>query len=219
MPEERQPSKLERFHAADTGRVGAFSDCVFSIAMTLLVLNFRTPNLSGGDLDDRLWEFVRGDYELLVSYALSAFVISRFWLAHHRMTRLMRRGDPRFLELNVLHLVLVALVPYPTELLGRYPDTATAVVLYAATITAAGVSSWLLWRHAVRADLLDEDVTPQYLSHAMFRALSLPVVFAASIPIAFVDPNAAELSWIVVSIVLHWVGPRRWGSIHSPFAA
>lgn len=212
-----EPSKLERFHSSDIGRVSAFSDCVFSIAITLLVLNFRTPNLSGGDIDQKLFEFVKGDYELLISYFLSAFVISRYWLAHHRMFRLVRRSDPVMLELNLLHLVLVALIPWPTELVGRYTDTTTAVVLYAGSVAAAGLTSTALWRHTSRAGLLDEDVTPEYLQHALFRGMSMPIVFAVSIPIAFVDPSAAELSWFLI-VLVRFVGHKRWGSIHRPFA-
>ncbi len=136
-----EPAKLERFHADGVGRVNAFSDGVFAIAMTLLVLNFRTPDLSGGDLDHKLYEFVKDDYELLLSYGLSAFVISRYWLAHHRLFRLMRRSDPVVLELNLVVLALVALVPYPTELLGRYGETTTAAVAYAATVAAAGLAN------------------------------------------------------------------------------
>jgi len=131
--------------------------------------------------------------------------------------RLMRRSDPVVLELNLVVLALVALVPYPTELLGRYGETTTAAVAYAATVAAAGLANSALWRHAWRAGLLDPDVSENYARHALFRAMSLPIVYGLSIPIAFVDPGAAELSWLLL-FGMRFIGHRRWGSIHRPFA-
>ena len=92
--------------------------------------------------------FIRDESGTFLSYGLSVFVIGRYWLAHHRMFRLVRHTDAMLLEINLLALALVAFLPYPTELMGSYGDTTTATVFYAATVAAVG---------AARLDLVARD--------------------------------------------------------------
>ena len=124
MSEEESGKSLDR--------LVAFSDGVFAIAMTLLVLNLTVPTLTGSaeHVDEELWRKLRDQWPELFSYALSFWVIGRFWLVHHRMFRLVRRADGALMTLNLLLLGFIALIPWPTEMLGRYGDTTTAVVAY-----------------------------------------------------------------------------------------
>ena len=99
----------------DVDRLSAFSDGVFAIAITLLVLSIEVPDfdrVSFGDAWDDL-------YPQLLSYGLSFVVIGVYWKAHHRMFRTLRRVTNRLLNLNLLLLGLVALIPFPTEMLGN----------------------------------------------------------------------------------------------------
>ena len=123
---------------------------MFAIAITLLVLSFKVPHLHGTheDIDAQLWRSIRDQSGTFLSYGLSVFVIGRYWLAHHRMFRLIRHTDALLLELNLIALALVALLPYPTELLGLYGSTKTASVFYASTVAAVGLAHSALWWHA-----------------------------------------------------------------------
>ena len=97
------------------GRVLAFTDGVFAIAITLLVLALDVPpNLDdvGAALRDRSSDFV--------AYGISFAVLGSIWLAHHRFYTLVARFDGRLIVLNLLYLALVALVPFSAELLGHY---------------------------------------------------------------------------------------------------
>lgn len=127
----------------DVDRVSAFSDGVFAIAITLLVLSIDVPNVPGNRLGDALEDLI----PFVFTYLLSFFVVGVYWLAHHRMFRSVRRVDRRLLWLNLLLLSFIALLPFPTEVLGRYGDTTLGTVVYAASIAAVGGAMVLLWRY------------------------------------------------------------------------
>lgn len=211
------PPRSEAFGAEESGRaldrLVAFSDGVFAIAMTLLVLSLRTPDLSGpaDEIDRELWRILREQWPELFSYALSFFVIGQYWLVHHRLFRLVRRADPALLTWNLAFLALIALVPYPTELLGRYGDTTTAVVVYSVTMVGVGFVSFGMTRHIYDANLLDEKVTDDYKRHSLARGAVIPLGFALGIPIAFIDPTAGEITWWVAIFSASLILNRRFG--------
>src|SRR3954463_12583090 len=100
----------------DVDRVVAFSDGVFAIAITLLVLSIDVPNVP----DDRLNDALRDLLPFVYTYALSFVIVGLYWLAHHRLFRSLERVDRTLLWINLLVLGVVALIPFPTEVLGRY---------------------------------------------------------------------------------------------------
>jgi uncharacterized membrane protein len=208
---------VERGQTLD--RLVAFSDGVFAIAMTLLVLSLTIPDLHGSEssINEKLWETFREQAPELWSYTLSFAVIGRYWLVHHRLFGLVRRADTRLLVLNLFLLGCIAVIPYPTEILGRYGDTTAGVVIYSATLTVTGIANLLVTRHIDAAGLLDERATAKYRQHAHLRSATLPIIFGLSIPIAFVDPALAMVSWAVTSVALTVFGTRRYGKINDPF--
>ncbi len=210
---------VERGQTVD--RLVAFSDGVFAIAMTLLVLSLTIPDLHGSEaaVNQKLWETVREQAPELFSYALSFAVVGRYWLVHHRLFGLVRRADSRLLVLNLFLLGCIAVIPYPTEILGRYGDTTAAVVIYSATLTVTGIANLLVTHHIDVAGLMDERATAAYRRHSRLRAATLPLMFGLSIPIAFVDPTSAMISWAVFGVTLTVVGTRRYGKISDPFDA
>jgi uncharacterized membrane protein len=180
-------------------RVVFFSDAVFAIAMTLLVVELRVPILAAG-LGDRVRNerlaHALGDLEgALFSFALSFFVLGLLWMAHHRKFRLIRRYDDRLLWLNLAFLFCVAFLPFPTAVLGRYGDL-TATVFYAASMAVAGLLSALITLYAYSGHrLIASDVDPRSITHWIWRSLVVPIVFLASIPVAFVSVAAAQALW------------------------
>jgi uncharacterized membrane protein len=199
-------------------RLVAFSDGVFAIAMTLLVLNLSVPDVHGADQGAKLWAAIREQAPEFFSYALSFAVIGRYWVVHHRIFRVVVRSDGRLLSLNLLLLGCVALIPYPTEALGRYGDTTTAVVLYSTTLMLTGLANAAITWHLDHADLLDPRVSDSYRRHSRVRAVTLPLIFGLSIPIAFFDPSLAMISWAVSGALLTLYGTRRYGRIAEPFS-
>ena len=187
---------------AHTERVAFFSDAVFGIAMTLLAVEIAVP-AAGTPVGPALLELAPE----FGCYALSFAVIGVYWMTHHRYFQLLRGYTTGLLRLNLLMLLLLALVPFATSLLGRHPDDGVAVVAYAALIASVGgVQVWLWeysWHHGLFSDELDAGV----LALLRTRSLVVPVVFVLSIPVALtVSPLAGQLTWLlvlIVDVVLH----------------
>jgi uncharacterized membrane protein len=208
MSEERRERTLE------LDRLVNFSDAVFAIAATLLVLTIQFPqHLHGPGLDSKALREYRDALPQVLAYALSFFVIGRSWLAHHRMFKVIRRIDSRFIALNLLLLGLVALLPFPTEVFGDYPSSRPALVVYAASVSATGLASAALWWYASAGNRLIDAATPRdWIVHSRLRGLSIPAVFLVSIPISFISVDAAQISWALL-LPLRIVFARRYGKI------
>ena len=143
-------------------------------------------------------------------------MIAIYWLADHRMFRYIRRLDATLLVLNLASLGAIVFVPFPTSVLGQHGNTTAAVVFYAATMGVVGGLVSAFWMYATHdCQFIRADTPPRFVNHALWRAITIPAVFVASIPIAFADPHAAKLFWlmiVVVRLLLH----RQYGSIYDP---
>jgi uncharacterized membrane protein len=134
-----------------TGRVEGFSDGVLAIAITLLVLQLSSDH-ARSSLADRLSR----EWPLFVSYLISFMNIGTVWLNHHRVVSRLARIDHTFLVLNLLLLMVVAFLPFPTRVVGEQiaggtdADQRTAALLYAGTFLAASITFLVLWLWAAR---------------------------------------------------------------------
>jgi uncharacterized membrane protein len=186
-------------------RIVFFSDAIFAIAMTLLVLDLRVPILPSGLTDAERTHQLSSALERLApsmfSFALSFFVIGLLWMTHHCKFRLIRRYDDGLIWLNLAFLFCIAFLPFPTAVLGR-DGGLVGTVLYAISITVTGVFSALITVSAYRRHrLIDEDIDAASIRHWMRRTAVVPVVFAISIPIAFASPEAARWTWALAFVL------------------
>src|ERR1700694_891671 len=121
----------------ETGRVEAFSDGVFAVAITLLILNIKIPGIdlpSSKLPNDRdLWQALRDEWPMLAAYATSFLTIGIMWLNHHRLYVQIKRTNTVLLLINLLLLLVIVFIPFPTALLAEYlvrPDLHTAAIVY-----------------------------------------------------------------------------------------
>ncbi|HYU40417.1 MAG TPA: TMEM175 family protein [Acidimicrobiia bacterium] len=207
-------SDAPRERTLEMDRVVNFSDAVFAIAATLLVLSISfSLRLKAPDLDRKLWREFGDTLPQVLAYALSFFIIARNWLGHHRMFRMIRRIDGWLISLNLVVLGLIALVPFPTEVYGNYPNERPTLIVYALAISAPSIASAVVLRYAARDDRLIDPSTPRdYVTHSQLRALSIPAVFLSSIPISFLAVPAAQLWWLWL-IPMRVYFTRRYGKI------
>lgn len=179
---------------AGLGRVLALSDGVFAIAMTLLALDLRIPDVSGKDLPHALAEHWGAYFAFLLSF----FVISRYWLNHHRIFRHIVRVDGGMMRINLLLLLVVAALPFPTAVLANHGSTTAAIVLYASSVVAATLLLGALWlwagNHSLTAVTMPRRATYDEASVSFVVA----VVFLISIPVAFVVPGEAAFIWLLL---------------------
>jgi uncharacterized membrane protein len=192
MTRERK-SKRREGNEIEFSRIVAFSDGVFAIAITLLVLNLGIPkHLASGDIADALWD----QRENFFAYALSFAVIGRFWLVHHRFFSEVKAFDGRLIVLNMFYLGWIVLIPFTSEVLGEYGGKAAAVVLYAANLIGVVLTGMWMAADARRAGLVE---TPAGAHREQrYRSLFIAAVFLASIPVAFVAPGVAAFVWLAL---------------------
>jgi uncharacterized membrane protein len=176
-------------------RVLFFSDAVFAIAITLLVVDIRVPQV-----------VVNAGHELyesrskILSFAISFLVIGLFWIGHHRLFRYITALDRPLIFLNLLFLGTIAFLPYPTALLfaGNTREPA-APAFYALCVAAAGLVELAVWLYATHTKgLVPASVTPASRRYELSQLLPTPVVFLLSIPVAFVAPGVAPFTWILL---------------------
>jgi uncharacterized membrane protein len=190
----RQARRREE-NEVEFSRIVAFSDGVFAIAITLLVLNLSVPeHLRGDDLGSSLWE-QRHD---LFAYALSFAVIGRFWIVHHRFFADVTGFDGRLIGLNLFYLAWVVLIPFASQVLGDHGGDTDAIVLYAVNLIGVTLVGAAMSTYARRAGLASTD--PAEVREGRRRALIVAAVFTASIGVAFLDPHVASLIWLALFI-------------------
>jgi uncharacterized membrane protein len=191
-----RPSRLQ------TARLEAFSDGVFAIAITLLVLELSVP---AGSESDLLGAFV-DQWRSYLAYLVSFSTIGGVWLAHSVITEYVARADPVLLRLNLLLLMVVSFLPFPTRLLAEYTsddDAArVATTIYGITVLSAAVLVSILWRYAlgaglVRPDAADEDV--RMLTTKLNPGLA---GYVAMLALGLFVPVAAVLGYLVVAVFL-----------------
>ncbi len=190
--------------AEERGSVGyertvAFSDGVFAIAITLLVLGLEVPDLPDSAAADELPTALGDLGRQLLSYFIGFAVMGLFWLEHHRFFSRLRAFDQTLLVANLAFLSLIALMPFTTGVFGRYGHVAVAVVAYAANVAAASLFAVLMERVALRRGLLPDDDPVR--REPLWRTLAPAGVFLLSIPVAFVEPHAAPYVWLLLLVL------------------
>lgn len=185
-----------------TSRIEAFSDAVFAIAATLLVLQLDVPHFLGNPTDAQLWNALGQTIPSYFSLVLSFAVIGRYWVAHHWQFSRIAKSDAGLLTINLGLLLTVVALPFPTEILGDYGNLPAATIFYAVSISLIGLMMAAVWHHAVKNKLLKPGVTQATIQNSYIRSLSVPVIFLASVPVAaWVSVTLAQLMWVSIFFV------------------
>jgi uncharacterized membrane protein len=182
-----------------TGRLEAFSDGVFAIAATLLILEIGVDT-SRGNLGGQLTHI----WPSYLAYVTTFLIIGIIWLNHHHCVALIGRVDRTFLFINLLLLLTVSFMPFPTKLVAQYlqkPDEKPAVIAYAATMTLMAMIYNVWWRYA-RANrrLIAAGPTDASLE-AVDRAFTPGVpLYGLTLAIAFVSPLASVIITLAIAL-------------------
>lgn len=176
-----------------------FSDAVFAIAMTLLVLDLKLPAMDSGTTAAELRDVLLDQVGPFAAFILSFVLVGRLWMNHHRKFKAIKNYDPALQSINLLALFFVVFLPVPTSLLFQAnAQSPWPPVIYALTISGSFVSLSWLWAHAHKAKLMHDWVDAAL--HRMILHGTDPVwaVFLLSIPVAFLSPVWAMYSWILI---------------------
>jgi uncharacterized membrane protein len=174
--------------AEDTGRVEAFSDGVFAIAITLLILEIRVPHAG---LEGSLWAGLVALWPSYIAFVLSFFVILIMWVNHHELMRLVHTIGYPFLFANGLVLLTVTFVPFPTAVLAEHLATAeasAAVTFYCGTFVVNSLAWGLLFFAIVRGQLFRADVDAETIRRIRRAYMAGPLVYVIATLVALVQP-------------------------------
>ena len=171
----------------ETGRVEAFSDGVFAIAITLLILEIKVPKLSHASPPAALGRALLDLWPSYFAFLLSFFAILIMWINHHGLFNMVRRVSPGFLYANGFLLLLVSFVPFPTSLLAEYLDGKalnTAAAFYCGTFIFISIGYNLIWQSVVRGDLLHHGISAAHIRKITLAYRYGMAVYVASTVIA-----------------------------------
>jgi len=188
-----------------TGRIESFSDGVFAIALTLLVFDLAVPASSFNDL----WRGIAHEWPSYLAYVTSFVTIGGLWMAHLAIFRRLQSANPTIMRLNLLVLMGVAFLPFPTGLMAKaIRDTnaeRAAVVFYGVTLLLISILLRALWDAIVHhPELLDQSVSTQEIKP--IRRSSLPNIgfYAAAIALALAVPQAAVFGYLAIAVAAVW---------------
>lgn len=182
----------------------AFSDGVFAIAITLLVLDIDVPSSELADL----WKGIADQWPAYLAFLTSFLAIGAVWLQHHGLFSCLRLVDTTIMRLNLALLLAVCFLPFPTRLMAEAlttsrADERAAVVLYGATLLAVGLLLSALWRRAAANDaLVYDDVRGSVIAEAERRQLPFAGLYAAALVVAVVIvPRAAAFAYLAIALI------------------
>jgi uncharacterized membrane protein len=192
----------------DKARLESFSDGVFAFSITLLVLGFQVPELKDVN-EPALRRALIAQVPQIVPWVTSFATVGIIWLNHHTMFHAVDRVERGTLILNLLLLLIVSFIPYPTAVLGRYGPLPSDAVLYGCTLTLLGFAYNLLWRHIARRRLSRSLEDPASLRARTRRNLTGAIGYPAGTVVAFFAPRVAVC--IYLALTLFYLTPERGG--------
>ena len=191
-------------------RLTLFSDAIFAFAMTLLAVDIRVPEIPQALVSSQLTAELVNASSKIIGYGLSFFILASYWVFYHRIFAFIKRYDQPLVWLNILFLFFVALVPFPSDLIGRFFSQEVSIIIYSVVMALTGSMMVLIWRHASNRNLLlGEGVSKHTIRHITIRTYTAPLLFFVSIPASFVlvqfTPAIWLLSWPLGWLIEHYI--------------
>ncbi len=190
-------------------RLVFFSDAVMAIAITLLAIDIRVPEINPGLAPQQLAAGLSALGPRFMTFFISFLVVGIYWISHHRYFGYITRYDSRLILLNFLFLFFIVCMPFLASLLGQYVFVPVALICYTVAIAALGLSMALIWWYAsYRHRLIDPQLSPDMIRTINIRLFVAPVMFLVAVPFAYVSSAAVIVVWwlspIAVLMATRW---------------
>jgi len=183
----------------EKSRLEAFSDGVFAIVITLLILDIRFPEVDYS----QFWTTLSSLLPRILAYVMSFIIIGLYWVTHHNSMHAIKKTDRVFLWLNILLLLCVSFIPFPTSLLGRYPFQAGPIIIYGATLIASNLVGYIMilyvWFHP---HLATAEFGKKYMRQHTPVYIVVNILYLCAILLAHLLPLLSYLIYIIVVVLL-----------------
>ena len=179
-------------------RVLFFSDAVFAIALTLLIVDVGIPSVRDPTSAASMLASLQESAPHLFAFFLGFVLIARYWAAHHRFCAFLDSVDGTFIQLNLAYLALIAFLPFPTGVFGRYLDNPISVSLFALVLAAVSGLELLQFVHARRAAQFRRALSRPAFRFGVITSAVPVLVMLLSIPVAFALTRWAPMLWLLI---------------------
>lgn len=188
-------------------RLEALGDGIFSIAMTLMVLELKFPEVEMDSWHNFIAAVASVKYNFLC-YILSFIVLGIMWFGHRVMFEYIGRSNRYFIFLGVLFYMVVCLVPFSTRLLAEHPLKWFSILIYAFNLSMCNITLYIQWNYGVsRKTLLDRELTTEVKEIADFLFLISPVVYAIAVAFSFFSPLVSIFIFAITPLI--YILPNR----------
>lgn len=202
-----QPVYNEVAGDRDLGRIGALSDGLFAIAMTIIVLEIRVPAVEP-HTDAALLDALGQLGPRFLTYFLSFLTLGIFWNAQHAQLNYVARADRHFAWLQLAYLSIVALMPFSTSLLAEFIDLRLAFVGYWLNLYLLGAALYVIWLYAIRAKLLTPDATPAVQAAFKRRIVAYQAAYGLGAVIAILIGTLPAIAFVLLTQLNSAIAPR-----------
>lgn len=184
----------------EKARLEAFTDGVFAIVVTLLVLDIKLPE---GTTSQNLHAHLVHILPALGTYALSFTIVGMYWIAHHLAARMFRSIDTRVMWLNILFLLFVGLIPFSASLLSKFTLNTWAITIYGINILLINLAGWLVIHYLYRHQQLAEgEFTSHMFTVHAHQYLKVGLLYALGVIASFINPKLSIGVYILVTIYI-----------------
>jgi uncharacterized membrane protein len=189
-------------HIFNKNRVEAFSDGIFAIIITLLVLEIKVPHIENHDSATDLFLSLKLLLPKFVSWLVSFFTVAVIWVNHHKIFKQIDRLDNGIFWWNAVLLLWTSFIPFPTAVLGDYPNNTVSSVLYGLVMALMAVSFTLMRLYAIRnQNVLEASVNLKAFKKGTRNSLIFgPVMYLSGIALGFLNPLLAFAIYLGIPV-------------------
>ena len=199
---------MEEDHALSTRRIESFSDGIFAVAATILVLDLQIPSILTTMTNQIALTTLLHFLPQFISFTFSFFTICIFWMNHHEFFHALKRADSKLLWLNILLLFWLCLLPFPTSFIGRFPFNTVSVIFYGSVLFMAAVSFMLMSHYALFVGkLYDKHMSIQERWIEQRRTYWGVALYGLSVILAPLSVYLSLILFVIVPVI--YFIPRR----------
>jgi len=184
-------------------RIETLTDGIFAFSMTLLVTGINIPQVQEEFNATSAYQVLHDVYPDLIHYILAFVIIAVFWYIHHTQFHKVRSVDLKLLWINILTLLFVALIPFSTSLIGDYPNSTLAHIVFESNLFVTGLFVYWQWSYATaNRHLIDTVTSPEQVRNGKQRALIVPGLSAVAIVMTFLFMPMSTIVYIFAPFLL-----------------
>lgn len=182
-----------------TTRIEAFSDGVFAIVMTLLAFQFKVPHFTTHASLYQNFHELSKIYSNFISFVFSFLFVAVFWVSHHQLFHAIKEADRKLLWYNIHLLFWITMLPFPTAMVGDFPEVPLAVISLAFVLLMVSVASYMVRRYSFyKAAEIRENFSARLIGGGLTKNIVAIVLNIGAIAAAFISVSISYVIFIIV---------------------